>query len=91
MEKNPWGSGFGVLRGALDGRTGGEGEKGEAFHLVMEAGEPGRPVSPREQAVPPRRKISGKQIGTRLLGGAKPLEHRFKAGDGFGGKCQSGS
>jgi hypothetical protein len=90
MKKNPWGSDFRVLRDAQKGRTGGEGEKGDAFHLVMVEGEPGRPVTPREHAVPPRRKTSGKQLGTRLLGGDKPLEHRFKAGDGFGGKCKSG-
>jgi len=91
MEKSPWGSGDEVLRGASFERTGGEGEKGDAFHLVMEAGEPGRPITSREQAVPPRRKTSGKRLGARLLGGVKPLEHRIKAGDGFGGKCKSGN
>jgi hypothetical protein len=91
MEKTPWGSGDEVLRGASFERTGGEGEKGEAFHLVMEAGEPGRPVTTREQAVPPRRKTSGEQKGTRLSSGVKPLEHRIEAGDGFGRKCKSGS
>jgi hypothetical protein len=43
MKKNPWGSGSWVLRDVQLKRTGGGGEKGDAFHLVMEAGEPGRP------------------------------------------------
>jgi hypothetical protein len=91
MKKNPWGSGWWVLRDAYHSRTGGAGEKGDAYHLVMVEGEPGRPETPREQAVPPRRKISGKQIGRRLSGGGKPLEHQIEAGDGFDGKCKSGS
>jgi hypothetical protein len=90
MKKNPWGSGFGVLRDAPKERARGEGGKGDAFHLVMVEGAPGRPITAREHAVPPRRKTSGMHLGTRLSGGFKPLEHRIKAGDGFGRKCKSG-
>jgi hypothetical protein len=67
-------------RGLKDRRTGGEGGKGEAFCLAEAEGEPERPQSPREQKVPPRRKTSGQQKGTRLLGGIKSPERRSKAG-----------
>jgi hypothetical protein len=89
-EENPWGSGSWVLRGVQLERTGGAVEKGDAFQQVMKVGEPGRPTTSREHAVPPRRKTSGEHLGTRLLSGVKPLKHRVKAGDGFGQKCKSG-
>jgi hypothetical protein len=79
-----------VLRGVSFERTGGRDWKGKAFNLVMEAGEPGRLETPREQGIPLRRKISEMHQGIRLRGVERPLEHRFEAGNGFERKCKSG-
>jgi hypothetical protein len=67
-------------RGFKVQRTGGEGKKEDGFCLVRAEGEPERSESPREQKAPPRRKTSGQQKGTRLLGGSNSSEHRSKAG-----------